>query len=46
MTTEKKDKIYNYEYWAVNGYKYLEERKENRNNKKIKIVSNIVVYFK
>ena len=38
-------KKYNYEYWSVNGHKYIEERKEKRKNKKIKIVPNIIVYF-
>ena len=36
---------YNYEYWSVNGHKYIEERKEKRKNKKFKIVPNIIVYF-
>jgi hypothetical protein len=38
-------KKYNYEYWSVNGHKYIEERKEKRKNKKFKIVPNIIVYF-
>ncbi len=36
---------YNYEYWSVNGDKYIEERKEKRKNLKFKIVPNIIVYF-
>ena len=28
---------YNYEYWSKNGHKYIEERKEKRKNKKIKL---------
>ena len=38
-------KKYNYEYWSVNGHKYIEERKEKRKNKKFKIVPNIIVYI-
>ena len=38
-------KKYNYEYWSVNGHKYMEERKEKRKNLKFKIVPNIIVYF-
>ena len=37
--------IYNYEYWSINGHKYIEERKEKIKNKKFKIVPNIIVYF-
>ena len=36
---------YNYEYWSINGHKYIEERKEKRKNKRNKIVPNIIVYF-
>ncbi len=40
---------YNYEYWSVNGHKYIEERKKERynkrNNRKFKIVPNIIVTF-
>ncbi len=36
---------HNYEYWSVNGHKYIEKRKEKRKYKKFKIVPNIMVYL-
>jgi hypothetical protein len=33
---EKRQK-YNYECWSINGHKYIEERKEKRKTKEIKL---------